>query len=93
MTAINSNNFGIFKTKKAKNLAIKYNLDMFSKSAYSCQTNYVSLDDVKFIVENLWLDHFMYNSPKPIHTSSQEYYFIYNYLSKIYKLPFSISIS
>jgi hypothetical protein len=93
MTAINSNNYGIFKSKKAKNLAYRYNLNMFDKSAYACDTKYVSLDDVKFIVDNLWLDHFMYNSPKPIELSLDKYYKIYNYLKNCYKLPFCISFS
>lgn len=86
MTAINSNNYGIFKTKKAKKLAIRYNLDLFDKNAYACQTKYVSTDDVNFIVENLWLDHFMYNTNPPINTSLEEYYNIYNYLKNYYKI-------
>lgn len=56
----------IFKDKRAFNLALKYNLPLYDKRAYMTNHNYVSLSDVKNIVRNLWLDHFLYNSQAPI---------------------------
>lgn len=72
-----SNKIGIFKTSSAKQLAIKYNLDLTNKNAYIHDDEYISYYDVKFIVDNLWLDHFMYNSSKPAIVTSYEYSQIY----------------
>lgn len=85
MTAISSRNTnGIFLSKRAKLLAIKYGLDIHNKNAYIHSGNFISYFDVKFIVDNLWIDHFIYGSVKPINVSTQEYNRIYyslqNYL-------------
>ena len=78
MTATNArNNYGIFKTKRAKLLASKYSLDLNNKRAYIQSDNAVSFSDVKFIVDNLWLDHFLYDSDRPIDVSFDEYNIIY----------------
>ena len=47
----------------AKALAIKYNLEINDKNSYIHDHKLIFYSDVKFIVDNLWLDHFMYNSP------------------------------
>jgi hypothetical protein len=60
MTGTSANNrCGIFKSKKAYNLALQYGLDLNSKKSYIHSGLYVSFDDVQFIVDNLWLDYFM----------------------------------
>lgn len=71
------NSFGIFKSKRAKLLAVKYGLDLYDKNAYIHSTNIILYSDVKFIVDNLWIDHFMYGTHKPIHPSFEEYNNIY----------------
>ena len=78
------NPYGIFKTKRAKLLAIKYSLDLYDKNAYIHSTHLILLSDVQFIVDNLWIDHFMYNDPKPIDLSFSEYNDIYFYLKYNY---------
>ena len=82
MTATSARNYyGIFKTKKAKLLAIKYNLNMIQKHAYIHSGSHITTSDVQFIVSNLWLDHFMYNSPIPLsNISIDEYNHIYSNL-------------
>ena len=79
MTATSARNpCGIFKSKRAKFLAIKYGLDLHNKNAYIHSFNLISYSDVKLIVNYLWLDHFLYNTPKPlIHISDDEYYNIH----------------
>ena len=67
------NHYGIFKTKKAKLLAIKYSLDLNNPSYYIHFGKYVTYSDVSFMVENFWLDHFMYNADKPLELSFDEY--------------------
>lgn len=79
------NPFGIFKSKRAKCLATKYSLELYNKSAYIHNKDLILYTDVKFIIDNLWLDHFMYNSPKPIYLTQYDYYTMYNYL--IYTYP------
>lgn len=78
------NTFGIFKTKSAKLLAIKYKLSLYDKNAYIHSGRFILYTDVKFIVENLWLDHFMYETDKPIDVSIEEYFDIYNSLENSY---------
>lgn len=79
------NTYGIFKSKRAKLLAIKYSLDLYNKSAYGIIDNHIiSYSDVKFIVDNCWLDHFMYDSDKPIDVSIDEYNEIYYNLNDKY---------
>lgn len=78
MTGTSSrNSFGIFKSKRAKFLAIKYGLDIYDKNAYTHTGNIISYSDVKFIVDNLWIDHFIYGADKPINVSFDEYNDIY----------------
>ena len=78
MTATSARNpLGIFKTKRAKLLAIKYGLDLYDKNAYIHSGNTILYSDVKFIVDNRWMDHFMYESDKPINVSLDEYNDIY----------------
>ena len=67
------NSCGIFKSKSAKLLAIKYGLDLYNKNAYIHSGNIISYSDVKFIVDNRWLDHFMHDADKPIDVSLDEY--------------------
>ncbi len=77
MTATSAKNyFGIFKSKRAKLLAIQYNLPIDNPYAYG--SNYlVNFKDVLFIVDNLWLDHFIYNTNIPIDVSNKYYYHIH----------------
>jgi len=92
MTATNARNiFGIFKSKRAKLLASKYSLDLHNKYAYIQSGNFVTLSDVKFIIDNLWLDHFLYDTPKPINISIDEYNDIYYNL--LYYYPFLLNYS
>lgn len=85
MTATNArNHFGIFKTKRAKLLAIKYSLELYDKNAYLQSYDFVSFSDVKFIVDNLWLDHFLYHLNKPIDVSYDDYNNIYYNLKLSY---------
>ena len=71
------NSFGIFKTKRAKLLAIKYGFDLYDINAYIHSGNTILYSDVKFIVDNLWIDHFIYGADKPINVSFDEYNDIY----------------
>lgn len=59
------NHYGIFKTKKAYNLALRYNLELNNKNAYIHSGKYITFDDVEFIVDNLWLDYFTGLVPAP----------------------------
>ena len=67
------NHPGIFKNNKAKLLATKYGLDLNDSNAYIHFGKYVTYFDVLFMVENFWLDHFMYNDDKPLQLSYDEY--------------------
>ena len=68
------NNHGIFKTKKAYNLALLYNLELHNKNAYIHSGKFISFNDVEFIVDNLWLDYFMgLNTYPPLYNISIEY--------------------
>jgi hypothetical protein len=83
MTGTSARNpIGIFTSKRAKLLAIKYNLDLFNVNAYPRGTSkYVTYSDVYFIVENLWLDHFLDDvSAPPCECTWQEHEIIYNKL-------------
>jgi len=82
------NSYGIFKTKKAKILANKYSLDLYEKSIYIFDENdLVKLSDVKHLIDNLWIDHFLSPIfiPKPISTTRNEYIQIIKYYKK--KVP------
>ena len=78
------NTYGIFKSKNARKLAIAYNLDIYDKRSYIIDNDKpVKLYDVRYIVDNLWLDHFIYESDDPIIVSNNEYNTIFlNLLSK-----------
>ncbi len=71
------NTFGIFKTKRAKLLAIKYNLDLNNPLAYATN-DVVKYIDVVFVVNNLWLNHFIFRTPKPISLDPYSYYEMYD---------------
>lgn len=60
------NHRGIFADKKAFVLASKYNLELNDKRAYITNSKYVTYNDVKFIIKNLWMDHFMYDVKQPL---------------------------
>ncbi len=88
------NTYGIFKTKKAKLLAIKYYLDLNNPLAYTT-SGIVKYTDVLFIVDNLWLDHFIFLSPNPIHLNIQSYnnmydsiYFKYTHLFELHNIQY-----
>lgn len=59
------NNYGIFKTKKVYEFALRYNLELHNKNAYIHFGKFISFCDVEFIVDNLWLDYFMGVAPTP----------------------------
>lgn len=89
MTGTSANNRrGIFKSKKAYDLALQYGLDLNSKKSYIHTGLYVSFDDVQFIVDNLWLDYFMgLTETTPIdNISDDEEYDIMNSLKN--RFPF-----
>jgi len=60
------NRRGIFQDKKAFMLAKKYALELNDRRAYISSNKNITYTDVKFIVGNLWLDHFMYGVSQPI---------------------------
>ncbi len=92
MTATSARNyFGIFKSKRAKLLAIRYSLDLYDKNSYIHSDRLILYSDVKFIVDNLWMSHFMYDTDKPIHVSLTEYNHIYCQLQDIYPSLFNFS--
>jgi len=84
---------GIFKSKRAKLLAIKYGLDLYDKNAYIHSGNTILYSDVKFIVDNRWMDHFMYGTDKPIEVSFDEYNDIYYSLLDIFPGLFNFSFA
>lgn len=79
-TSARNYSFGIFKSKRAKSLAIKYSLELYNVNAYIRSSNLVSYYDVKFIVDNLWIDFFFHGSNKPIDVSDDQLLDIYNNL-------------
>lgn len=84
------NHYGIFKTKKARQLAIKYNLDLNNYFLYSVShKKYVTYLDVLSIVDNLWLDHFIYNYNIPLEVSKKEYHDISKLLLNKYSILFN----
>lgn len=82
MTGTSARNpIGIFTSKRAKNLATKYDLDLFNINAYPHgSSKYVRYSDVNFIVENLWLSHFLEDRPLPCECTWEEYDIIYTKL-------------
>lgn len=83
MTAAN-NPYGIFKTKKAKLLASKYNLSLTDTTSYIHHGKYITYSDVSFLIDNFWLDHFMYSSPIPLNINQYDYINIFNKLKLKY---------
>ena len=83
-TYARNSSYGIFKSKRAKLIAIRYSLDLYDKNAYIHSQNLISYSDVKFIVDNLWMDHFIYGTDKPIDISSDEYNHIYYSVSGLF---------
>ncbi|MCP4970660.1 MAG: hypothetical protein GY932_08730 [Arcobacter sp.] len=70
------NHYGIFKSKKAKMLAINYGLDLNNKFAYGKSAddkNLITFNDVIWICENLWRSHFTYGMPPPIIVDDYDY--------------------
>ena len=56
---------GIFADKKAMLLAKNYNLEMNNPLGYVSNNKYITYNDVKFIVDNMWMDHFLYGVKAP----------------------------
>ena len=79
------NHYGIFKSKRARNLAIDYGLEINNINAYArlvgeSTSKTIKYEDVKFIVDNLWLDHFIHDALEPIKLKESERLKIYFYL-------------
>ena len=92
MTGTSARNaYGIFKSKRAKFLAIRYGLELYDKNAYTYSGNFILYSDVKFIVDNCWMDHFIYGSDKPIDVSFNEYNEIYYTLQDTFPSLFNLS--
>jgi hypothetical protein len=81
--------YGIFSEKKAYNLALKYNLSLENKNSYIHAGNFITYNEVLFIVNNLWLDHFMYGSNKPIDVS--EYSPLYRKKQSLFGEQYSVA--
>jgi hypothetical protein len=78
------NHCGIFYNKNAYLLALKYNLDLYNKNSYVSYNKYISFLDVKYIVDNLWMDHFFYNIDPPIYLNDFDHLFMKNYIFNKY---------
>ena len=81
---------GIFKSKRAKLLAIKYGLDLYDKNAYIHSGNTILYSDVKFIVDYRWMNHFIFGTDKPINVSFIEYNNIYYSLLHTFPVLFNL---
>lgn len=80
------NRRGIFEDKKALLLAKKYSLELHNKNAYVSSNKNITYNDVRFIVKNLWFDHFMYGVKKPLNVDPYIYTQYYlDYLSSSYE--------
>jgi hypothetical protein len=90
-TSARNYSFGIFKSKRAKSLAIKYSLELYNVNAYIRSSNLVSYYDVKVIVDNLWIDYFFHGSNKPIDVSNEQLFDIFNDLTISYPFIYSSS--
>lgn len=78
------NRRGIFENKRALLLAKKYSLDLNDKQAYVSFNKNITYNDVKFIVKNLWLDHFMYGVQQPLNVDCDTYtQYYYQYLNNL----------
>lgn len=80
---------GIFTDKKAYNLAARYNLSLENKNSYIHYGQTITHNDVLFIVNNLWLDHFMYGSDKPLNVSESSE--IYNKKKSLFTEQYSVA--
>ncbi len=87
------NHYGIFKDKKTKLLASKYGLDLNNPDAYIHFGKYVTYSDVSFMVENFWLDHFMYNTDKPLEVSYNVYNDLFYSLQDKYPVLLNFSFA
>lgn len=80
------NRRGIFQDKKALLLAQRYSLELRDKNAYISSNKNITYNDVRFIVKNLWFDHFMYGVKQPIEVDYYTYTQYYlEYLSSSYQ--------
>jgi len=62
-------------------MAILYDLELNDVNAYIRNNDYVTFTDVKFIIDNLWLSHFIHDDvPMPITVNLDKYNYIYNNL-------------
>ena len=93
VTSSGRNSYGIFYTKRAFILAKKYSLNLHDKNAYITHLSLVKFNDVKFIVDNLWLDHFMYGTNKPIDLPYNEYWNLFYSLQLNYPQLLNYSTS
>ncbi len=87
------NHPGIFFNNKAKLLAIKYGLNLHNPNAYIHFGKYITCYDVSFMVENLWLDHFIYYADKPFELSLKEYNDLFYSLQNKYPSLFNFSFA
>lgn len=87
------NHPGIFKNNKAKLLATKYGLNLNNPDAYIHFGKYITYSDVSFLVENIWLDHFMYDTDKPLELSYDEYNDLFYSLQDKYPALFNLSFA
>ena len=86
-----SNHYGIYLTKHAKNMAVKYGFNLYDKNQFIHSKKYILLSDVQFMIEHLWLEHFLYDFDKPIDVSYDEYNYIFYNLQQ--KFPTLIDFS
>ena len=92
MNASRSRNaIGIFNTKRDMFLAQRYNLDLNDKSCYGVSPDkLVKYGDIMFIVDNLWLTHFVEDAETPINNYTWvEYNNIYNKLRDMWPNVFN----
>ena len=82
MTGVSArNSYGLFNNNKARNLANLYKIDANDFREYLRRDKYITFKDVKFIVDNLWLSHFIHHHiPKPIDLPFDKYVHLYSRL-------------
>jgi hypothetical protein len=85
------NHYGIYLTKHAKNMAVKYGFNLYDKNQFIHSKKYILLSDVQLMIEHLWLEHFLYDFDKPIDVSYDEYNYIFYNLQQ--KFPTLIDFS
>ena len=86
MTGVSArNSYGLFQNNKARHLANLYKIDINEFLEYIRKDKYITFKDVKFIVDNLWLSHFIHNDlPKPIDLPFDKYVQLYSRLKSIH---------